>query len=116
MRKAQELLKIKYDKLKEVLGFCEKRDNNEYRFESNIVENDLIIQDWLIKNKQDIKKIFKYSNYSNLDNSKKKVSQYIKLMCKDLSIPINKKVRSVQIGDKKTSNRAIFIIDLEEEN
>jgi len=115
MRKAQELLKIKYDKLKDVLGFCEKRDNN-YRFESNIIENDLIIKDWLIKNKQDIKKIFKYSNYSNLDNSKKQVSQYIKLMCKDLSIPINKKVRSVQIGNKKTSNRAIFIIDLEEEN
>jgi hypothetical protein len=115
MKKAQELLKIKYDKLKEMLGFCDKRDNNEYRFESQIVENDLKIKDWLIKNKEDIKKTFKYPNYSNLDNSQKQVSQYIKLMCKDLQIPINKKVRSVQIGNKKTSNRAIFIIELEDD-
>ena len=62
----------------------------------------------------DIKKIFKYPNYCNLDNSKKQVSQYIKLMCKDLSIPIKKKVRSVQIGNKRTSNRAIFMIELED--
>tara|TARA_Y100000401_G_scaffold110379_1_gene107562 strand:- start:385 stop:729 length:345 start_codon:yes stop_codon:yes gene_type:complete len=112
MKKAQEILKIKYDMLKEILSLCEGRDN-EYRFESNIIELDEDIKKWFEENKSLIKKYFKYPNYSNLDNSKKTISQYIKLMCKDLAIPINKKVRSVQIGNKKTSNRAIFIVELE---
>tara|TARA_R110000803_G_scaffold3364_2_gene11371 strand:+ start:175 stop:522 length:348 start_codon:yes stop_codon:yes gene_type:complete len=114
MRQAQELLKIKYSKLKEILELCEKMGEHEFKFESNLIENNEDIKNWLDNNKDDIKKIFKYPNYCNLDNSKKQISQYIKLMCKDLSIPIKKKVRSVQIGNKRTSNRAIFMIELED--
>ena len=110
MERATLQLYQKLDILKEFLREIDSNYNKELFFETKIVENNINIAEWLEFNKNKIKENFKYNNYCNLDKTKDRhITQYLKMICKDLNIPVERKIKTIKKNDKVTS-KSIFCI------
>lgn len=75
-------------------GFCCQDEEGFYTFVRNDIDKEVRAQQSLKNNYELIRKHFKYYNYFNLLNSPKKIRNIVNLMCKQLCIPIDVKVRN----------------------
>lgn len=75
-------------------GFCVQDDDGYYTYVRNDIDKDERAQQSFKNNYELIRKHFKYYNYFNLLNSPKKIRNIVNLMCKQLFIAIDVKVRN----------------------
>ena len=105
MNGLDDKIENQYNLLKSFLSVIDNNNNNGlYKFETNSIEHNEEAKLLYNENLELIIKNYPYKNYYNLKNSKKKITQTLKLMCKSLNIPLNKKVKLIyrNINDKTT--------------
>lgn len=99
-----------------LINFLKEIDKNNldgiYKFETNSIEQN---EDALIYYNNNFNLIidnFNYKNYYNLKNSKKKITQTIKMMCKILNIPYEKKVKLIYRNPNDKTTKGIYQIKI----
>tara|TARA_B100000470_G_C19781720_1_gene387973 strand:+ start:828 stop:1235 length:408 start_codon:yes stop_codon:yes gene_type:complete len=112
MTNLDDKLENQYNLLKSFLSSIDKNNDGVYRFETNSIEHNEDAKLFYNENLELIIKNYPYKNYYNLKNSKKKITQTLKLMCKSLNIPLNKKVKLIYRNSNDKTTKGIYEIKI----
>jgi len=116
MTEIDDKIEIQYNLLKSFLSTIDQNINNNnngiYKFETNSIEHNEDAKLFYNENLESIIKNYPYKNYYNLKNSKKKITQTLKLMCKSLHIPLNKKVKLIYRNSNDKTTKGIYEIKI----